>query len=433
MNQELKEICLILTDNFPKDLIPSESTSAKHLFSIIEEKSDENAFNRLKDNIYEDITLYNVILSGHKTVEDAYGLLKSFLDYNVENNYEITNSNYPFFIFIENENLNKKKLYAYYLEQEKKRENLEDGYDIDSKMILFGTISHNVKERLNDILNYFHRKNMQIKQSPFSSPFIKIMFVGATGTGKSTMINELNGQKLSYSSSDNLEKTKDTEGGKKLIFKNKKYPILNQDTEGFEIGDITQKVKVNNTINKNLGSTLNERLHVVIYLCKNDRGLDIDDVPFLAKLHELKILYYLVIPKIEGKESKYQNSGKRLIMSLKAKFKNKHYDENHKKLFSDFIDKDNKVKDILIDIFDKMIENVDKMFYCVNILSKDSKGKKNLLKQIQKDLFEKKKIHEEYIQTIDQIAYNQEKMKMSISGEILAKDDKKYYKNIMKF
>ena len=119
MKQEFKEICLISINNFPNNLIPIGNIMGKKLYFIVEEKSDKDAFNRINDNIYKGIIPYNVILSGHKTVEDAYGLLKSFKDYNIENDY-FSNSDYPFFIFIENENLNKKKLYAYYLEQEKK-------------------------------------------------------------------------------------------------------------------------------------------------------------------------------------------------------------------------------------------------------------------------------------------------------------------------
>ena len=429
MKQDFKKICLININNFPSNIIPTENQRNKKLYFIVEEKSDEDAFNRIKDNIYEDITSYNVILSGHKAVEDAYGLLKSFIDYNLKYNY-IANSDYPFFIFIENENFNKKKLYTYYLEQEKKRTNKEEGYDIDSKIILFCNFSNTIKERLMQILNYYHRKNIQIKSNPFTtSANIKIMYVGATGTGKSTMINEFNGQKLSYSASDNLGKTKDIEGGKTLIFKNKKYPILNQDTEGFDIADTTQKEKVDNTVNKNIiGATLDDRLHIVIYLFKNDRGLDIDDVAFLAKLHELKILYYAVAPKIEGCENNFHNSGKRLILSLKSKFKNKNYDKKIENLFINFKEKE----ELLIDIFDDMINNIDKIVFCVNVLSKSSKGKINLLRQIQKDLFEKKKIHDEYIQIIEQLEVKEEKMKMSISGKIMEKDEKKYYEILNK-
>ena len=102
---------------------------------------------------------------------------------------------------------------------------------------------------------------MEVKINPYFSPFIKIMYIGVTGTGKSTMINELSGEKISYSSSENHVKTKGN-----LLFKNRKYPILNQDTEGFEIADNSQIDKVNDNINKNIGDNFNERLHIVIYL-----------------------------------------------------------------------------------------------------------------------------------------------------------------------
>ena len=48
------------------------------------------------------------------------------------------------------------------------------------------------------------------------------MYIGVTGTGKSTMINEMNGEKISYSSSENHIKTRDNNNGIKLTFKNRK-------------------------------------------------------------------------------------------------------------------------------------------------------------------------------------------------------------------
>ena len=265
------------------------------------------------------------------------------------------------------------------------------------------------------ILNYYHKKNIKIKSNPFSaSSNLNIMYIGATGTGISTMINEFNGQKLSYSSDDNLGKIKYMQGGKTLLYKNKKYPILNLDTEGFEISDYNY----DNIVNKNV--TLDDRIHIVIYLIRNERGLDIDDIAFLSKLHELKILYYAVGPRNEGSDKKFRNSGKRLILSLKTKFKNKNYDKKIKDLFNDFIKRDEGNKEekghkLLIDIFDKMRENIDKIVFCADILSKSSKGKINLLQQIQKDLFETKKIHDEYIHKFEQL-------EVEHSGH-----DKKYY------
>lgn len=410
-----ERISLIITDNFPKEIRIEEN----ELFLICNEKNDNDAFDRLKQNIDESI-LFSAILSGHKTVEDTYGLLKSFLDYNIDN--DIENSNYPFFIFIENDNLNKKKLYSYYLEQEKERKDFEENFVIDSKIILFINVSENINEKLNYILNYYHRKNMQIKNYLYSSPYIKIMFVGATGTGKSTMLNELNGQKLAYSSCENQTKTQDNQNGKTLMFKNKRYPILNQDTEGFEIADNSQIEKVNNNVNKNISNNLNERLHIVIYLFKNGRGLDFSDIEFFVKLHELKILYYGVDPRNEGKDKILRDKAKRLIKDLIKRIKNNNYNETINNLFNKFSDKNH-----LIEILNEMMNMINRRFFSSNILSKTSKGKVNLLQQIKTDLFEIKRIHESFIQKIDQLNFNDEKMRISISGNILKKDTKNYY------
>lgn len=57
-------------------------------------------------------------------------------------------------------------------------------------------MSCNIKEKLNNILNYYHRKDVDVKINPYFSPFIKIMYIGVTGTGKSTIINEFNGEKF---------------------------------------------------------------------------------------------------------------------------------------------------------------------------------------------------------------------------------------------
>jgi uncharacterized membrane protein len=106
MKVELMPISLILSNNFPTEL----KFKSNELFMISDAKDDTSAFQSLKNNIKRNI-LYNVILSGHKTVEKAYGLLKSFLDYNIENEYYFDNRNFRFFLIIENEYSNKKMIY----------------------------------------------------------------------------------------------------------------------------------------------------------------------------------------------------------------------------------------------------------------------------------------------------------------------------------
>ena len=92
-------------------------------------------------------------------------------------------------------------MYAHYIENESEIEGLEERYEIDSKNILFSNLSLNIKEKLNNILNYYHRRNTQVNINPYYSPYIKI-------TGKSTLINEYNGEKIAYSSAKNFLKLK---------------------------------------------------------------------------------------------------------------------------------------------------------------------------------------------------------------------------------
>ena len=425
LGKEEKKVSLIFIENFPKNL----RLAGNKLFLTFQVKKDEDAFNKLKENI-EDNNLYNVILSGHKTVEDAYRLLKSFLEYNMRELYYIDNANYPFFMFIENEKFDKKKLYNYYINQEKNIENLQKEeyyeYCIDSKILIFSPNEmEGLKEKLNLPLNYYNRKDWKVKNNPYYSPNIRIMYVGVTGTGKSTLINQLNGKKLSYSSSDNQEKTKEKIKGNAILFKNPNYPILNQDTEGFEIADKSQLEKVNENINKNYGSLFNERVHIVIYLLKNENGLDNDDIALFAKLHKMNILYYALFPKKDGKDINFQGKAARLINSLIKQFKNNNLDDNIKNIFKEFL----KEKDKLIQILEEIKEKTTKIIFSSNILSKKSEGKIKLLRQIKDDLLEKKRIHEKFIETIEKENLIQEKMKIGISGDVIKKEDNKnYYK-----
>ena len=413
---ETMPVSLIFVDNFPKEL----RFENNEFYTTFKVDDDNSAFEQLQKNIKDNL-LYNVILSGHETIENAYGLLKSFLDYNSQQEFCFDSSNYPFFLFIENNKLNKKSLYSYFIEKEKEREeNLDEELNINSKNILFSNINCNVKEKLNSTLNYYHRKNVPIKSNPYSSPYIKIMYVGDTGTGKSTLINEMNGEKLSYSSSENHIKTKDSTGGRQLTFKNRKYPILNQDTEGFEVGDISQITKVFFNVNKNIGNNFEERLHIIIYLIKNERGLDNNDIGMLAKFHKMKILYYILYPKKEGKDKIMSGKADRLLQDLINKLSNNDYDETINNLLNDFQNKD-ELLTILRDIHKKH----ESIIFSSNILAKNSKGKIKLLKKINDDLLKIYEIHNKYIKAIDERGNNTEKVIFGMNAETIDNKDKK--------
>jgi hypothetical protein len=233
------------------------------------------------------------------------------------------------------------------------------------------------------------------------------MYIGVTGTRKSTMINEFNGEKISYYFSENHVKTKGN-----LLFKNRKYQIINQDIEGFEIADNWQIGKVNDNNNKNIRDNFNERLHIVIYLLENNRGLDKTDLPLIIKLHKMKILHYILWPKEDGKDEMLKGKANRLLISIKELIKNK--DNEPEKIFQDF-----KNKKELIEIIEKINDRIEDKIFSANILAEKSKGRIRLLEQINKELIKVYYIHDNFINTIVEFELKPEKFTISISGDIL--------------
>ena len=59
----------------------------------------------------------------------------------------------------------------------------------------FSNVSYIIKDKLNRKINYYHRKNNRNNDNQYSSPYIKIMYIGVSGTGKS-LINEMNGKTI---------------------------------------------------------------------------------------------------------------------------------------------------------------------------------------------------------------------------------------------
>jgi hypothetical protein len=144
-----------------------------------------------------------------------------------------------------------------------------------------------------------------------------------------------------------------------------------------------------------MGDNFKERLHVVILLLKNERGLDNNDIALMAKLQEMKILYYAIYPRADGKDTQIRGKAKRTISSFIMKLNSNNSDPNVSKLFSEFKDKDK-----LLEILNQILKKINTIIFSANILSKESKGKKNLVNKIKDDLNKIYKIHEKYIEAI---------------------------------
>ena len=76
MEDELMPISIIFVSNFPKNL----KFKSNNLFKVFESKDDNAAFETLDENINNN-RLYNIILSGHKTIGRKPAIITLKMDF----------------------------------------------------------------------------------------------------------------------------------------------------------------------------------------------------------------------------------------------------------------------------------------------------------------------------------------------------------------
>ena len=136
---------------------------SNEIMNVREVKQFEKAIEIYEESI-EDSCYFNIILSDYKKTEDAFKLLKQFLEYNSENKIVPNSSGYPFFLFLENKNFNKKILYSYY-EENIRSLKIDSALNINSHNILF---CKNTKESIGEkiameLTSYFFQKDFKKK------------------------------------------------------------------------------------------------------------------------------------------------------------------------------------------------------------------------------------------------------------------------------
>ncbi len=89
------KIMLILLGDFSE-----YDFESNEVMNVSETKQIEKAIEIYEESI-DDSCYFNIILSDYKTKEDAFKLLKQFLEYNIENKIVPNSSGYPFFLFLE--------------------------------------------------------------------------------------------------------------------------------------------------------------------------------------------------------------------------------------------------------------------------------------------------------------------------------------------
>ena len=214
----------------------------------------------------------------------------------------VHNDNHPFFIFLKDEKdevikeFNIKQLIKKINEFQEKNK-IKNTRKLDSRNISCET-KDTILEKIKNIFNYFNEndeKNIDfnIISNYDKSYTINILTIGKRGSGKSTIINRLLGEKKAY----------DNQSAKTLNTKeyfHRYYPIKFIDSEGFEIWISNQIANVKNYLQKhNLNyENLYKKIHFIFYLFKgNDKFEDVE-FDIIKELFNFNIYIIFILTNI---------------------------------------------------------------------------------------------------------------------------------------
>lgn len=373
----------------------SKAGEIEKAIEIYEESIDESCY-------------FNIILSDYKKKEDAFKLLNQFLKYNNDNLIVSNNSGYPFFLFLENENFNKKILYSYY-EENIRSLKINSSLNINSHNILFcKNSSESIGEKITmDLTSYFFQKDFKRNNIKYDSS-INLLFMGNTGCGKSTFINYLLGKNCAFQAISHSEKS-----FRANTYSHNLFPLCCNDTEGFEVNKTAQKLKIENTLSNNLNSELNKRTHIAFYLVKgpstSERGIDYSDVDMLLQLNHYKIHYYLIMTKEPNEDESFSKYTQRFFKKL--------INEVRKGKFIDKFSKSYNKENLILNL-EEIMNKLETRTFSIDLLKGNSQSIKGILSKIKSDLLVDKKIHSDFITKSKEMRSKYIELNINISGEI---------------
>ncbi len=395
------KIMLILLGDFSE-----YDFESNEVMNVSETKQIEKAIEIYEESI-DDSCYFNIILSDYKTKEDAFKLLKQFLEYNIENKIVPNSSGYPFFLFLENKNFNKKILYSYY-EENISSLKIDSSLNINSHNILF---CQNSKESIGEkitmqLTSYFFQKDFKKKNNIKYDSCINFLFMGNTGCGKSTFINYLLGKNCAFQAVSHSGKS-----FRSITYSHDLFPICCKDSEGFEVNKTDQKIKIEETLSNNIKIELDKRIHIAFYLIKGpsvtERGIDYPDVEMLLQLHHYKIHYYLIMTKEPNEDDSFSTSTKRFLKKLIKDIR------KNKKPYEFSISNN----EILIKNLEEISAKLEKRTFSIDLLKGSSESIKKLLLKINNDLLRDKEIHIDFIRKSREMSSKSFELKINISGE----------------
>jgi GTPase Era involved in 16S rRNA processing len=320
-----------------------------------------NDISKVYDELIEKTEYNNIVLSFNLSLDDCNNLLKTTFDKFKE---FLSNDEHPFFIFYTNDaNITKEKIYETIYNEQKEEDNT---WKIDIRNIL---VINSIEEIYNTIIkvhSYFNELEYKENFDYDPSCTINFLFAGATGSGKSTLINRLLGEKRTFVSHRNKTKTFNT-------YFHRYFPFQFYDTPGFEIGkDEENKALTKNIENNDKFAKIKEKTHVVFYILnESNKILNDIELEFINDILDKKILIFIIWNYHEKKYlGRYKNE---LKEKIKKKFSNKER------------------KDYLI-----------KHNYFVNLLDENCKEIGIIINHISKEFAESQKINKEIISKFEE-------------------------------
>ena len=296
--------------------------------------------------LFEKYEYNNIIIFFDLSVEESaaivFDILKHF------NASDLSCDDHPFFIFYsEKKEINKKDIFF-------KVNELQNDFEKEQKFDVRNiSVIHNIEDITSIIIqkyNYFNQIETNINCEFDISCTINILFAGKSGTGKSSFINRLLGEKRAFVS--DVSKTKIYN-----VYNHKYIPIKLFDSIGFEVGKTEENEDLQNIIESNESfEKIMEKIHIVYFMLQNDK-LSYVELDFINKILDAKISIFLIGNKIDNIKIK-KNKFKSAINQYKKFTENKkNYLINHLYFVDLLLEKDEEIGKIIRDTSQEFLES----------------------------------------------------------------------------
>ena len=328
----------------------------------------------------------NIIIF-HHDLDDISNILKIFIE-KIDSN--LSNDEYPFFVFLKKEknSFDFKKLI---LDLNDYQKEMIDSSKLDSRNIYIET-EETIITTINKIYNYYNgdyfinfedNDEDNFKRRYNITKTINILCIGKRGSGKSTLINRILGEKKAFAHI-NAKTPKTRE------YYHKYYPIKFIDSAGFEVDGLNEK-KTNEIkdINKFLEDNnldlknINKKVHFIFYVFRANDKLDSSVIQILQRFESYNIETFFIITYSKNKEEKlYKNNFKEQIKQNKIFPKEKVNDVINNTFCIDSFDI--KYSKTISDIFLLISSKLKEYEESNNIIIEGIENYKNLIKTEEK-------------------------------------------------